>query len=169
MEACPYSFLGGIKKGRFYYLRMSKILPRLWLSGAGEAYDGSFLRYGKITHVLNCAEELSARPQQYGTDVVIQHIPMEDDESPEVELQILKAVNQLQDWYRQEYRVLVHCRAGISRSPTVVIAWMMLCNNMSFDDAWKKVVAARNYIRPNDYFMKFLKNLEKEPVYNYFQ
>ena len=148
---------------------MSKILPRLWLSGAGEAYDGSFLRYGKITHVLNCAEELSARPQQYGTDVVIQHIPMEDDESPEVELQILKAVNQLQDWYRQEYRVLVHCRAGISRSPTVVIAWMMLCNNMSFDDAWKKVVAARNYIRPNDYFMKFLKNLEKEPVYNYFQ
>jgi protein tyrosine phosphatase len=148
---------------------MSKILPRLWLSGAGEAYDGSFLRYGKITHVLNCAEELCASPDRYGALVGIRHIPMEDDETPEVEEQLLDAVNQLQVWQREGYTVLVHCRAGISRSATVVLAWMMLFQNLTLDDAWKKVVSARNIIRPNDYFMKFLKNLEKEPVYSYFQ
>lgn len=148
---------------------MSKILPRLWLSGAGEAYDGSFLRYGKITHVLNCAEELRASPDRYGALVSIRHIPMEDDETPEVEEQLLDAVNQLQVWQQEGYTVLVHCRAGISRSATVVLAWMILFQNLSLDDAWKKVVAARNYIRPNNYFMKFLKNLEKEPVYSYFQ
>ena len=147
---------------------MSEVLPGLFLSGADDAYTSSFLRSVGITHVLNCAEELSARPQQYGTDVVIQHIPMEDDETPEVEQQILKAVNQLQDWYRRDYRVLVHCRAGISRSPTVVLAWLMLYKNMSFDDAWKKVVMARNFIRPNDYFMNLLKKFDKEPFYSYF-
>lgn len=148
---------------------MSKVLPRLWLSGAGEAYDGTVLRYGKITHVLNCAEELDGSPHHYIPNTIVQHIPMEDDETPEVEGQILDAVNQLQVWQREGHTVLVHCRAGISRSATVVLAWMMLFQNMTFDDAWKTVVAARNTIRPNDYFMKFLKNLDKEPVYSYFQ
>ena len=147
---------------------MSEVLPGLFLSGADDAYNRQFLLAEGITHVLNCAEELSARQQQYGTDVVIQHIPMEDDETPEVEKQLQEAVNQLQSWYRRDYKVLVHCRAGISRSPTVVIAWLMLCNNMSFDDAWKKVVAARNFIRPNDYFMAVLKKLDTLSYYSYF-
>jgi protein-tyrosine phosphatase len=148
---------------------MSKILTTLWVGGAGEAYDGTVIQYGKITHVLNCAEELSAEPYRYGAPVEIRHIPMEDDETPEVEEQILDAVNQLQVWQREGHTVLVHCRAGISRSATVVLAWMILFQNLTLDDAWKKVVAARNIIRPNNYFMKFLKNLEKEPVYSYFQ
>ena len=148
---------------------MSEILPTLWLSGADVAYDRRFLLSRKITHVLNCAEELSAEPYRYGTDITVRHIPMEDDETPEVDGQILEAVNQLQSWQQQGYTVLVHCRAGISRSVTIILAWMILFQNLTFDNAWKKVVAVRNFIRPNDYFMKFLKNLDKEPVYRYFQ
>lgn len=68
----------------------------MWLGGAGEAYDGTVIQYGKITHILNCEEELSAEPYRYGTDVVVRHIPMEDDETPEVDGQMFEAVNQLQ-------------------------------------------------------------------------
>jgi protein-tyrosine phosphatase len=148
---------------------MSEVLPGLFVSGADDAYTPSFLRSVGITHVLNCAEELSASPERYGALVGIRHIPMEDDETPEVEEQLRDAVNQLQVWQREGHTVLVHCRAGISRSPTVVLAWMILFQNLTLDDAWKTVVSARNSIRPNDYFMKFLKNLEKESVYSYFQ
>lgn len=144
---------------------MSEVLPTLWLGGADIAYDRSFLKSRKITHVLNCAEELPAEPYRYGAEVTIRHIPMEDDETPEVDEQILEAVNQIQIWQKQGHMVLVHCRAGISRSATVVLAWMMLFENTSFEDAWSKLVGVRNYIRPNDYFMKFLKKIDSKPVY----
>lgn len=144
---------------------MSEILPTLWLSGADVAYDRRFLLSRKITHVLNCAEELSAEPYRYGTDVTVRHIPMEDDETPEVEEQLIEAVYQIQIWQTQGHRVLVHCRAGISRSATVVLAWMMMFETISFNDAWSKLVGVRNYIRPNDYFMKFLKKIDSEPAY----
>ncbi|XP_044754130.1 dual specificity protein phosphatase 19-like [Coccinella septempunctata] len=54
--------------------------------------------------------------------------------------------------------ILVHCNAGISRSASVVIGYLMLEYNYSFDNAYEHVRSARPVIRPNDGFMKQLKN-----------
>ncbi|XP_071152429.1 dual specificity protein phosphatase 12-like isoform X2 [Mytilus edulis] len=57
--------------------------------------------------------------------------------------------------------VLVHCVAGVSRSVTMVMAYLMEKNGMSFDDALKLVQQKRKYANPNDGFIKQLKLYEK--------
>ena len=140
---------------------MSEVLPTLWLTGCDVAYEKGFLQNVGATHILNCAEEVSAHPSKYHfVPIGIHHIHLEDDETPEAAKQIQDAVAVLEGWQSQGYTVVVHCRAGISRSATVVLAWLIQHRGMSLDDAWKKIVAVRNFIRPNDYFMSLLKDME---------
>ncbi|KAL1491416.1 hypothetical protein ABEB36_012017 [Hypothenemus hampei] len=55
--------------------------------------------------------------------------------------------------------ILVHCNAGVSRSASIVISYLILCNKMSFTEAYERVKVARPCIRPNDGFMDRLRNL----------
>jgi len=57
--------------------------------------------------------------------------------------------------------VLVHCMAGISRSSSVVIAFLMKVHKLSFEDALPRVKAQRPVIAPNYGFVKQLKIWEQ--------
>ena len=57
-------------------------------------------------------------------------------------------------------RVLVHCRAGVSRSATLVIAYLMKRHGMSLDDALAHVRAKRPRIAPNEGFIQQLRAFE---------
>ncbi|GAB4820258.1 hypothetical protein N2152v2_007304 [Parachlorella kessleri] len=48
--------------------------------------------------------------------------------------------------------VLVHCLAGVSRSATVVIGYLMWKNILPFHQARRHVAAVRPWIRPNSGF-----------------
>ena len=54
--------------------------------------------------------------------------------------------------------VLVHCRSGHSRSPTIVISYMMKFYGLSFDDAYQFVNNKRK-IFPNYGFIKIMKEI----------
>ena len=49
--------------------------------------------------------------------------------------------------------VFVHCRAGVSRSATVVIAYLMRYYGLALDDALKYVKNRRSVVNPNPGFM----------------
>ncbi len=53
----------------------------------------------------------------------------------------------------------VHCYAGISRSATIVVAYLMKYENYKFEEAIQCVFEARPIIRPNIGFLKLLKEL----------
>ena len=57
--------------------------------------------------------------------------------------------------------VLVHCLAGISRSVTVTVAYLMYTMNMSMDDAYDFLRRSRPNISPNFNFMGQLKDFEQ--------
>ena len=63
---------------------------------------------------------------------------------------------------RQEGCILVHCNAGVSRAPTIVIAYLMKKFNMHLKEAFDLVKSVRPCVRPNDGFMKILKQYESE-------
>lgn len=62
---------------------------------------------------------------------------------------------------KRKRNVLVHCLAGISRSPTIAIAYLMRCNSLRLEDAYNFVKRCRPQIDPNLSFMGQLMIYEK--------
>jgi len=58
--------------------------------------------------------------------------------------------------------VFVHCAAGISRSATLVVSFLMRRHRMSVYDALKYVKKQRPCVRPNDGFLQQLIEYEEE-------
>ncbi len=139
---------------------MSLIAKNLWLGGIDVAYNRSFLLSTQITHILNCADDASVSSYPLDLSLNIVQIPMEDDKYSGFEGDLQTAVRTLDTWISEGRTILVHCVAGMSRSPTVLMAWMILCKRKSFDEAWRHIANRRPIIRPNDYFMKCLKDLQ---------
>ena len=58
-------------------------------------------------------------------------------------------------------KVLVHCQAGVSRSATIVIAYLMKTCNMNFEQSLSFVKLQRSVIDPNNGFRRQLMQFEK--------
>ena len=75
-------------------------------------------------------------------------------------------INYLLIWFINEARslgnILVHCYGGISRSSSIVIAYLMKNMNVRFENALDYVKNKKNDINPNEGFRRKLKNYENE-------
>ncbi|XP_042582739.1 dual specificity protein phosphatase 19b [Cyprinus carpio] len=135
-------------------LQVGIIRPFLLLSSQDAAHDIDTLKKLKVTHVLNVAygvENVFPDLFMYKT-VTVLDLPETDITSyfPEC-FQFINEASQ------QGGVVLVHCNAGVSRSASVVIGFLMSQEKMSFDEAFSAVKTARPYIQPNPGFMSQLK------------
>jgi len=57
---------------------------------------------------------------------------------------------------------MVHCNAGISRSPSVIIAFLMKYKKIKLNEAFDLVRSKRKSICPNPGFWEQLKSFERE-------
>lgn len=62
---------------------------------------------------------------------------------------------------RDQGKVFVHCVAGVSRSPTICLAYLMQERGMSLEDAERLVRKVRPQICPNEGFEEQLRKLEQ--------
>ncbi|CAM4513577.1 unnamed protein product [Leuciscus chuanchicus] len=113
-----------------------------------------FLLLCAVTHVLNVSYGVQNVFPDHFTykTVTMMDIPETDITSnfPEC-FEFIKEASQ------QDGVVLVHCNAGVSRSASVVIGFLMSQEKMSFDEAFSAVKTARPSIQPNPGFMNQLK------------
>ncbi|KAK7171132.1 hypothetical protein R3I94_001140 [Phoxinus phoxinus] len=135
-------------------LQVGTIRPFLLLSSQDAAHDIETLKKLKVTHVLNVSygvQNVFPDLFTYKT-VTMMDIPETDITSyfPEC-FQFIKEASQ------QDGVVLVHCNAGVSRSASVVIGFLMSQEKMSFDEAFSVAKTARPSIQPNPGFMNQLK------------
>ena len=118
------------------------------------------LDYHHVTHVLTVANELADVPFPGRFDYL--RIDLADEANAEIDQAIRVGVSFIKTHLSNpENVVLVHCYAGISRSSTVVIAYMMFEYGMSFANATEHVRRARHWIRPNPGFFRKLMDLSK--------
>ena len=76
---------------------------------------------------------------------------------------IIKYFGECLNFIKGDDKVLVHCAAGVSRSASIVIAYIMWDKKMSFEEAFEFVKSKRN-IGPNNGFIEQLKLFEKELI-----
>ena len=122
---------------------MSKILDRIFI---GTYHSAQMLDYGNresITHVLNCTKD----PHQGLKHLHVRQVNIDDGFEIPAEL-VFFAIQSIGEAVHGGGKILVHCHAGISRSPSLVTAYLMDCG-YSWDDAIELIRQQRPYIQPH--------------------
>ncbi|RWS26366.1 hypothetical protein B4U80_00010 [Leptotrombidium deliense] len=83
-------------------------------------------------------------------------IEVNDDDNADLYPFFDKVCDTIHTKLRQKKSVLVHCAAGISRSTTLVIAYLMKYEHMKLQDAYALVKLKRTCAYPRDTFLKQL-------------
>ena len=86
---------------------------------------------------------------------------LEDDPDSDLYSQLGNIVKVIDEYRGMDKGVLVHCRAGASRSVAVVVAYLMKKEKLTVDEALMKVKSIRGErAQPNEGFMQQLKKFE---------
>lgn len=138
---------------------MTEILPHIFVGNTSDAQNLERLAENHITHIINCTPDLPffwENKHQYlrinVLDLPSQNIRQHFDQAIEF---IDKAL------CSKDNNVLVHCSAGISRSPTLVLAYMIYKHHLTLDEAFEKMRQLRQIVDPNISFILQLREWEK--------
>jgi len=137
----------------------SKILPALYLGGAS-ALGGDFLRTTGITHVLSLCRDSTPGPAAKEALTGHLHVPINDSLDADMRPHFAPCLKFIHEARKQGGRCYVHCMVGISRSTTIVCAYLMVHLDMDFVDALQHITRCRRQVCPNPSFQKQLKELQ---------
>ncbi|GAA5879258.1 hypothetical protein JCM16303_003141 [Sporobolomyces ruberrimus] len=152
---------GSNKKEWRYELRREaqEIVPGLYVGPFQPSWKLEVLQGLGITHILCIAESREAHlvrakfPDQF--QYLIQEIRDADDQN------LIRIFPQAQAFIDGALgaggRVLVHCGDGISRSPAIVTAYIMMKTSLTYEDAFSFVQARRFCVSPR---IEFVRQLE---------
>lgn len=152
---------------------------KLWVGNFANAFDPSYLESCNFTHVLNvsgwgglCCQRQWEKKHGKGKAAPVWKIVKVRD-MPTVDItavfpecfEFLDAAffaGQEEGFDSKGSKVLLHCQAGVSRSATIAIAYLMHRHGLSLDAAYQRVLEARSIIKPNRGFLMQLLDFHKK-------
>lgn len=135
---------------------MSLILPRSLYLGCVYDISSSFLREHKIKRIINCCFKTPNHVDLGKYDYY--QIKIFDSKNQK----IIGVIDKVYDILYNEPKItLINCRAGISRSATIVIGVLMKRYGISLKDSFDYVHEKRYIINPNQGFMLQLQEYDK--------
>lgn len=144
---------------------ISQIEKNLFLSDRNGAKDLNKLQALGITHVVNVTEP----PDEGGVHNFFQdlpsftylRLPLQDSDGAMIVPFFEQAYEFIHKAREQGHGVLVHCQQGVSRSPTIVVAYLMKELKVDLKVAYSKVKSGRNKAKPKQNFLQQLMEFEK--------
>jgi protein-tyrosine phosphatase len=145
--------------------RTDEVTPFLLLGGKASASDWQAFEQHRITHVINATTHIPNAFEERGICYIRVSVP--DTEATDIARHFGKVVSFIDAARRVGGRVLVHCSAGMSRSVTLVLAYLLTTGTgggssssdgrpMSLIDAFRLVKSKRTVVAPNPEFMSQL-------------
>ncbi len=89
------------------------------------------------------------------------HININDDYYSKISDYFDECINFIKSAHNNNEIVYVHCAKGISRSVSIIIAFLMKEKKMSYIEAFTYVKKCRSIAQPNYYFITQLLDYEK--------
>lgn len=138
---------------------MAEITEFLYLGGLAAAKMEEELMEKGITCVINASIEA---PDINYESIKATRIRLQDNPTCNIGIHFDLVADKIDKVRRERGKVFVHCIAGISRSATLVLAYLMKYHKMKLIDAHAYVKKRRPLIRPNAGFWKDLVDFEKK-------
>ena len=142
---------------------MDKITENIFLGDYSASVDVPLLKKLGIKKVLTISDYLGG-PKYDMNDFIHKRINIYDVSG----VNIIQYFGECIKFMQGNEKILVHCMAGLSRSATIVIAYLMWSQRWKFADALDYVVKRRPLVCPNDGFQKQLKIFENLLINNFY-
>ena len=141
MGACPFGIpWNALADILIYRPEISRITKNISICG-----EASIPTAKGFSAILNVAAQSSYEPP---AGVEYRKVALTDDGGNDCD-QLDRAVDTLHELVQQGHRVLVHCRQGVSRSPSVVAAYLSKYEGHTLNSALEVVQNGRKIADPN--------------------
>lgn len=138
-----------------------EIFDFLFVGDQDIAANAAILEKYRLTYILNTAKEC---PSFFEGNPQFHYLRLDllDSATQNLDLNLLDlSFRFIEEAKARKERVLVHCRAGQSRSATIVIAYLIYANRWTLQEAYRFVQEKRPAVSPNLGFMAQLTQFEK--------
>ncbi|PSN43513.1 hypothetical protein C0J52_21209 [Blattella germanica] len=135
----------------------TEIFDHVYLGSEWNASNLEELQKNGVHHILNVTREIdNFFPGMFN----YLNIRVYDDEKTDLLRHWDNTFKYITKAKKEGSKVLVHCKMGVSRSASVVIAYAMKAYNWDFKEAFEYVKQKRNCIKPNSSFITQLETYQ---------
>ena len=138
---------------------IDKITDKVYLGDIDGSKDFDYFKEEKISNVLSIIN----KPFEYNKEDKINHKIINIDDQDNVN--IIKYFKECIDFIEKADKIYIHCMAGVSRSASIVIAYIMWKEHKNYNEAFAFVKKYR-FIYPNFGFVYQLKYFGKLLIEN---
>ncbi|XP_032833512.1 dual specificity protein phosphatase 22 [Petromyzon marinus] len=139
---------------------MNKVLEGLYLGNIKDSADLKQLRDHNITHILS-VHDAAREALEEMTYLCIQ---VSDTPSQNLTQHFKDCIQFIHKCRMEKKGCLVHCLAGVSRSVTMVVAYIMTVTSLGWEEAMVAVKTARTCANPNLGFQQQLQMFQNEQL-----
>jgi predicted protein tyrosine phosphatase len=137
--------------------QVALVLPGLCMGSQDVTQDNDILKKHSVTHILS----LGTKPILLDEALSHMYIPVLDLPETNIISSLDQCFTFIDNAIQSGGCVFIHCNAGISRSASVVIAYLMRTECMNYQQAFLHLKKRRSVVNPNPGFVQQLKDYEK--------
>ncbi|XP_067105143.1 dual specificity protein phosphatase 22-A isoform X2 [Osmerus mordax] len=142
---------------------MNKVVDGLYLGNIRDSENRESLSQNGITHILSVYN--NAKPVVENMTYLCIHAA--DASSQNLSQHFRECIRFIHECRLGGGTCLVHCLAGVSRSTTMVVAYLMTVTEHGWDDCLSAVKAVRSFVGPNYGFQQQLQEFQMTQVSEY--
>ncbi|XP_030621815.1 dual specificity protein phosphatase 22-A [Chanos chanos] len=142
---------------------MNKVIDGLYLGNIRDSENRDSLSRNGITHILSVYN--NAKPVM--EDMTYLCIQAADASNQNLSQHFKECIRFIHECRLNGGACLVHCLAGVSRSTTMVVAYLMTVTTYSWEECLSAVKAVRSFVGPNYGFQQQLQEFQMTKVSEY--